>query len=322
MVSNITYLLALLSLEFIATIIALNIYIKSGGIKIWRDDHNKPQKRKVLTGGGLPVLITILIFYITIIFLFPSSTWLLTSLILVSIIGMTIGMFDELFDIKIWKKVPLMLIPPLPMAIMALIQPLWGHTTILWIDFGILYWLLIVPIAYMGFSNGANIIAGYDGLEGGIYTLILMIYVIIGIILGNDLVLMISIPLLFAILAFEIFNLPPSKVLLGNVGSFPIGGLLGIIPLIGHFEIILPIVFLPHLIEFGFKIKYKGHTSVFGIVDKNGILRNKDGIKSIIHWIISWGNMTEKKMTMAMLGIESLLCAIAFFVWYSFYFMF
>ena len=307
---------------FIISLVGIYIFIRHKGIGIWREDINKPHKRKVITGGGIPVLFALISTYIFAAILMPSYAFSILGVVIATLIGLSIGLLDEVKDIKIWKKVPLMLIPPLPMAIMALIQPLWGHTTILWIDFGILYWLLVVPIAYMGFSNGANIIAGYDGLEGGIYIIILIVYVLIGIILGNDLVLMISIPLLFAILAFEIFNLPPSKVLLGNVGSFPIGGLLGIIPLIGHFEIILPIVFLPHLIEFGFKIKYKGHTSVFGIVDKNGILRNKDSIKSIIHWIISWGNMTEKKVTMAMLGIESLLCAIAFFVWYFIYFMF
>ncbi|WP_162007681.1 hypothetical protein [Aciduliprofundum sp. MAR08-339] len=33
------------------------------------------------------------------------------------------------------------------------------------------------------------------------------------------------------------------------------------------------------------------------------------------HRFISWGNMTEKKITLAMLGIEAILCGMAFVVW-------
>ena len=59
---------------------------------------------------------------------------------------------------------------------------------------------------------------------------------------------------------------------------------------------------------------------VFGEVDEKGVIHNKYGdIKSIIYWLISWGNMTEKKITLAMLSIESILCIVAFFSWYAFY---
>ncbi len=308
---------ALLLGEFVVTIVLIYIYIKFGGIRIWRKDPNKPEHPEILTGGGLVINSIVIIFYL--LFSAYLNVILAISLILSTLISMILGLWDEFVNIRIWKKVPLMLIPSIPIVVLSLVHPLWSHTTVLWFDFGVLYWIFVVPIVYMGFSNGANIIAGYDGLEGGIYILILVLYTIIGLISENVKVFIISMVLLVAVFAFELFNLPPAKVLLGNVGSFPIGGLLGIIPLIGHFEIVLPIIFLPHLIEFFFKVKYRGHTSVFGIVDKNGIIRNKDGIKSVLHWLISWGNMTEKKITLAMLGIESILCIVAFFSWYAFY---
>ncbi len=302
--------------SFALSLIAIVLYLKMGGVGLWRDDINKPVKRKVLTAGGIPVLIVLCGSYIYLGLAFKAELKLFHGLVLATIMAMVIGYIDDVYDIKVWKKVPLMLIPPIPLVIMSLPDPLWNHTTVFGIDFGVLYWLLIIPIVYMGFSNGANIIAGYDGLEGGVYILILILYIFIGFISKNDIVLYLSIPLLAVISAFEIFNLPPSKLLLGNVGSFSIGGILGIIPLAGNFEVVLPIIFLPHLIEFFFKIRYKGETSVFGVVDEKGIIHNKDGIKSVIHWVISWGNMTEKKITAVMLSIEAILCVVAFFVWY------
>jgi len=308
-------------LEFVIVLVALYIFIRVDGISIWRDDINKPYKRKVLTGAGFPILLVVSVFFGLYAIYYRSYFYVLFGIILTTLIGMLIGFVDEIWDVRVWKKVPLMLLPPVPLVLIALFHPLWPNTCVLWINFGILYWVLVVPVVYMGFSNGANIIAGYDGLEGGVYILILITYILIGVLLSNELVIILSAVLLSAILAFELFNLPPSKLLLGNVGSFPIGGILGIIPLIGHFEIVLPIVFAPHLAEFMFKLKHRGHTSVFGEVDEKGIIHNKDGIKSVLHWIISWGNMTEKKITLAMLGIEALLCAVAFGVWYFIWFL-
>jgi UDP-N-acetylglucosamine--dolichyl-phosphate N-acetylglucosaminephosphotransferase len=299
---------------FVYVLIFEHVFWKCGGIGIEVEDNNKPVHRKVLSGGSIGLISGLIIAYIFL------GDFLSIAIALTTFVAFLIGLYDDFKSIKIWFKVPLMLIPPIILVVASLIQPLWGHTTVFGIDFKSIYWILVVPIAYMGFSNGANIIAGYDGMEGGIYILILSLYIFISWVTGNMYVFTISLLLLLAIFAFEVYNIPPSKLILGNGGSFPIGGLLGVIPLIGGFEIVLPIVFAPHLIEFFFKIKYKGHTSVFGIVNEKGIIQNKDEkIKSVIHWIISWGNMNEKKITIVMLSIEALMCIIALFVWYLSY---
>ena len=295
---------------FSAAIVFNHFFLKVGGIGILVNDNNKPVSRTVMSGGGVGIVIIVASFY-----MFLDNP-LSLSLAGVTIVAFLIGLYDDFKPIRVWTKVPLMLIPPLIIAIISLFHPLWKHTEIFGIEFGILYWILLLPIIYMGFSNAANIIAGYDGLEGGVYLLILFVYIIIGYLSNNAAVLWLSVPLFLSILSFEFYNIPPSKLVMGNAGSFSIGGLLGIIPLIGHFEVILPIVFMPHLIEFFFKVKYKGETSVFGVVDKNGIIHNKNGIKSVIHWIISLGGINEKMVTLVMLSIEGILCASAFLLWF------
>ena len=313
--------------SFILTAIILFILWKIGGIGKYVSDHNKPTPtpRKVAFGGGVAIILVTVSVYIIFEMVNRSDLYLTYSVVGMIIIAFFIGLYDDLKIIRKWKKVPILAIAALPIIITYFIAgvDLWPPT-ILGINFSIWYWILIVPIVVAGFANGGNVIAGYDGMETGIYTMIALLYFIIGYIINSQIIIMLSGILFFSLFAMLIYNWYPSKLILGNVGSFAISATIGIIPLIGHFEIVLPIVFAPHIIEVGLQMKYtrKLRYDVFGEVDKKGIIHNKYGIKSIIHWIISWGNMTEKKVTMAMLGIEALLCTVAFFVWYLLYFMF
>ncbi len=311
--------------SFILTAIILFILWKIGGIGKYVDDHNKPSPRKVAVGGGVAVILVTASLYIMLGMIVKSDFYISYSVAGMVIIAFFIGLYDDLKSIRKWKKVPILGIAALPIVVTYFIAgvDLW-QPTILGINFSIWYWIFIIPIVVAGFANGGNVIAGYDGMETGIYTLISLLYLMIGYIINSQITIILSGVLLFSLIAMLIYNWSPSKLLLGNVGSFAISATLGIIPLIGHFEIVLPIVFGPHIIEVLLQIKYtrKIKYDVFGDVDEKGIIHNKYGIKSIIHWIISWGNMTEKKVTMAMLGIEALLCVIAFFGWYFSYFMF
>ncbi len=311
--------------SFILTAIILFILWKIGGIGKYVEDHNKPTPRKVAVGGGVAVILVTTSLYIMFGMIVKSDFYITYSVAGMIILAFFIGLYDDLKSIRKWKKVPILGIAALPIVVTNFIAEadLW-QPTILGINFSIWYWLFIIPIVVAGFANGGNVIAGYDGMETGIYTLISLLYLIIGYLLNSQITIILSGVLLFSLIAMLIYNWSPSKMLLGNVGSFAISATLGIIPLIEHFEIVLPIVFAPHIIEVLLQIKYtrKIKYDVFGDVDEKGIIHNKYGIKSIIHWIISWGNMTEKKVTMAMLSIEALLCAVAFFVWYTIYFMF
>ncbi len=309
-------------ISFFATFFLLIFFLKLGGFGKYVEDHNKPKTRKVLSGGGLIVVLVVSSIYIA----FYSRCWEISfPLAGMLLIALSIGLYDDLRGIRKWKKVPILSIASLPIVFIYIMA---GHNlwepAILTINFGWFYWIVIIPIVVAGFANGGNVIAGYDGMETGIYTLIAFLYLLIGIVMHSNIIIFLSGILLFSLIAMLIMNWYPSKLLLGNVGSFAISALLGIIPLIGHFEIVLPIVFLPHLIEVYLQLKYtpKFKYDVFGYVDEKGIIHNRYGIKSIIHWIISWGNMNEWKVTVAMLVIESILCIIAFFTWYAYYFYF
>lgn len=302
-----------LFIVFFVTIFFEYIFWKSGGVGIWLDDQNKGVPRKVISGGGIIVVSVVFIYYIY------MNTLISIALALSLIIALSIGVYDDFRFIRKWKKVPILLLASVPIVAFYLLYGNLWEPKIIWWNFGILYWIAIVPVVIAGFANGGNVIGGYDGMEVGIYTLISLLYVFIGISKGDAFVVQLSLIPLTALLAMLAFNWAPSKIILGNSGSFAISALLGIIPLIGHFAIVLPIIYAPHLVEVFLQIKYtrKHKYTVFGDVGGDGVIHNKYGkIMSILHWIISWGNMNEKKITLAMLGIEGLLCGIAFSVWY------
>ncbi len=307
---------------FFISVIFLYLFWRVGGIGKYVMDHNKPRPRSVPVGGGLIVVLTVAFFYLLYGILSIYDYKIMVSIAGMMIVAFLIGFYDDLRGIRKWKKVPILSVASIPILAAYFIAQsnLWGPT-IIGINFSIFYWIVIIPIVVAGFANGGNVIAGYDGMETGVYVLISGLYLVIGLITDSHIISLLSGTLFFSLLAMLIFNWYPSKLLLGNVGSYPISATLGIIPLIGHFEIVLPIVFLPHLIEVALQLKYtrKYKYDVFGDVDENGIIHNKYGIKSILHWIISWGNMTEKRVTLAMLGIEATLCVIAFLSWYLSY---
>ena len=298
---------------FVLLLVLEYAFYRLGGIGLSVRDQNKSKTRTVLSGAGVITVLGISIYYLS-----------MSSLISVSIsatlaIALFVGVWDDFRGVLKWRKVPVLLAAAVSIVMAYLIYgPLWESSILYW-DFGAAYWLIIIPAVIAGFANGGNVLGGYDGMEVGVYSVISLLYVAVGYLSGNGTVFYLSLIAFVALSAMLIFNWPPSKLIMGNSGSFATGALLGLIPMVGHFELILPVVFAPHLLEVLLQIKYTRKTryTVFGSVDESGIIHNKYGKSmSVIHWIISWGNMTEKKISLAMIGIEAVFCVVAFGVWW------
>jgi UDP-N-acetylmuramyl pentapeptide phosphotransferase/UDP-N-acetylglucosamine-1-phosphate transferase len=83
--------------------------------------------------------------------------------------------------------------------------------------------------AVVGVTNAINIIDGFNGLAGGVSIIILSAFVIVSYIQGDQLILNISLFLIFAILGFLVCNFPRGKIFLGDGGAYFIGFMLAII---------------------------------------------------------------------------------------------
>lgn len=93
-------------------------------------------------------------------------------------------------------------------------------------------WLIgVTAFTVLFFANAYNFADGMDGLAGGIGMSLAVGTVLIALLLGHPGAVHTQIPLLVGLLVsfvpFLYLNAPPARVFMGDVGSLPIGALLG-----------------------------------------------------------------------------------------------
>jgi UDP-N-acetylglucosamine--dolichyl-phosphate N-acetylglucosaminephosphotransferase len=183
------------------------------------------------------------------------------------------------------------------------------------VDFGILYPLLVIPVAVAGCATTYNFLAGFNGLEAGQGILILGFLSFVSYQGGNPWLAIIGICMVMALVAFYIFNKVPAKVFPGDILTYSVGALIAGMAIIGNFEKIALVVFIPYIIEVALKLRGKLHKHSFGIPDKNGFLEMPyDKIYGLEHLAIKilGKRATERKVTYLIFAFQILFILIAF----------
>ncbi len=281
-------------------------------------DLNKYTKPEVAEFGGITVVAGFMAGVLTYIglttFYFPFKTKE-TNLILIlacisTVLGITIvGMLDDLLGwktgLKQWQK-PLLTLPvALPIMAVnagqsAMIVPFFGK-----VNFGILYPLIIIPLGIMGASNGFNMLAGFNGLEAGLGAIILSFLGYVAWQSGNGWVTMLSISMLFALLAFLLYNWYPARIFPGDTLTYSVGALIASVAILGNMEKIAMILFSLYFIEFFIKAKAKFRGECFGKPFEDGTLSMPRGkIESITHLMMKLGLKKEEHVVLALIGIQ------------------
>lgn len=96
------------------------------------------------------------------------------------------------------------------------------------------HWIA-VPVAIVwlvGCSNAVNLIDGLDGLATGVGLFASVATLLVGVFTGHSGLVMVTIPLVGALLAFLRYNFNPASIFLGDSGSLTIGFLLGTFSLV------------------------------------------------------------------------------------------
>ena len=104
-----------------------------------------------------------------------------------------------------------------------------------------------------------------------------------------------------ALLGFYLFNKFPAKVFPGDIMTYSIGALIAGMAILGNFEKIAIIVFIPYIIEVILKMRGRLEKHSFGIPTKMGGLKEPyDKIYGLEHLAIKilnrFGGATEKKV--------------------------
>ncbi len=311
------YVLVLLS-AFLPSLIVFPFFIRRMHMqKIVWGDFNKHGKPPVAGMGGTIVLLGF-IFSIMLALFFHSYLELFNGLNLLSLLAVlltivAVGLIGLLDDIIGWTKgirqyqhalfpifaaLPIMVLPQ-TIGNTGMELPFIGF-----VNLGILYSLLVVPIAVTGASNAANMLAGLNGLEGGLTLINALALLFVGIVLGKMDVIIIMLGLIGAGLAFLHYNWFPAKVFPGDSFTLMAGAAFAAVSIIGNIERVGLMLFALYFVELILKGRTKMQAQGFGVVQEDGTLRAPEKIGSLTHVVMRWGKFREDQVVLIILGLQ------------------
>jgi len=257
-------------------------------------DYYKINKTLVPTMGGLPILMGVLSSLIILQIIFPLVEELLIFYFVI-VISAVFGLVDDLINIGRKIKIIAPFFLAFPIALLNIDTSL--SLIFIEIELGILFSYIIAPLYVMVVSNLINMHSGFNGVSGGVTTILIVFSAIAAFIKFNYTGLIYIAPILGAMIAFMYFNKYPSRIFSGNIGTLMIGAALGGFIIFLNLEIFGVIILIPHIINFLMFVywKLRGYPHIkFGKVDKNGILHVPNNLT--VKWFLPYYfPMTEKK---------------------------
>lgn len=295
---------------------------------VWEDMNKFGHPKNAASSGGIVVVMAFVLgvlFYVAIkTFVFAGSNFALEIFSLLSVILILgiIGLTDDLLG---WHSKGLSIRIRLVLAFMSSIPlvvinagnhivniPIFGT-----VNFGILYPLFLIPIGIAGASTTYNFLAGFNGLESGQGILILSFLSFVAFTTGSPWLSIVGLCMVSALVVFYFYNKFPAKVFPGNTLTYSVGALIAGMAILGNFEKIAVVVFIPYIIEVFLKSRGGLEKHSFGVPDKKGKLsmpfRKIYGLEHLSILILNkFGKATEKKVTYLIFAFQIIFILIAF----------
>ena len=216
------------------------------------------------TIGGIIIFITFLLSLILFIVLFKNLSFTYSEildfiLILFVMIGyFIIGLIDDLLIII--KKNNKGLSPLLKFALELIISILFyflylyfnKSTKVSFFNLDIELFFLYGPFICLIFTsctNATNLTDGLDGLLSMSILPVIVGFIFMGMLFGNNSVVIVSVSMLISIIIFLFFNFSKAKLFMGDTGSLMLGGYLGVMAIILNIPFILLIFGFIFVIE-------------------------------------------------------------------------
>lgn len=292
----------------------------------WEDMNKYGHPKNVASSGGVIVVMAFILSVLSYIaaktFLFGGTAHLseiFALLTMVLILGI-VGLVDDLLG---WKSGGLSSKARIALAFMASIPLIVinaGNSTMALpilgtVNFGLLYPLLIIPFGVAAAATTFNFLAGFNGLEAGQGILILGFLSFVAYQSGNPWLAIIGLCMVASLIAFYLFNKVPAKVFPGDIMTYSIGAMVAGMAIVGNFEKIALIVFIPYIIEILLKARGRLRKHSFGIPNKKGYLKMPyDKIYGLEHLAIKilGKGATEKKVTYLIHAFQIIFILIGF----------
>ncbi|MCX8166552.1 MAG: hypothetical protein N3E37_01740 [Candidatus Micrarchaeota archaeon] len=290
--------------------------------KIVGIDVHKPNKPTIPEMGGFAVIGGLLAGFMTLLF-FDTFVHnivderVITAVVLVITIAGLIGIVDDIYVLPQWLKalLPMFISAPL-VALMAV-----GETSITLpllgtIDFGIVYVLVLIPLAITVCSNLTNMLAGFNGLETGLAMIIFFGLMFLGFVKGNVLLLVINGIAFFSSLAFFLYNRYPAKIFPGDTGTLVYGSVIASSVIVGNFESAGAMMMILYYVDFFIKVLNR-FPKTFCVNINGRLYPENNSIRGLVDLIlVKIGPMPEDKLVLLLLitQIIIVLSVITFYI--------
>jgi UDP-N-acetylglucosamine--dolichyl-phosphate N-acetylglucosaminephosphotransferase len=263
----------------LVTLISLPFWIKRAKkVGITGKDINKlPHEEPVAEAGGICVIIGFIIgvlVYVAIkTFYFKTYEFTLEifSLMLVTTIISFMGFSDDILGWKIGLnktvRIFFLIFASFPLIVINAAE-IGGNPTTL----GFVYPIFVIALGIVATSATFNFLAGYNGLESSQGMLIIFALSIVTYLTSNEWLSVIGLIMTGCLLMLYLFNKHPAQVFPGNVLTYPVGALIGLIAILGHIELIAIFFFIPYILETLLKIRGKLKKESFAKVNSDGSL--------------------------------------------------
>jgi len=299
-------------------------------------DMNKLEKPKIAELGGIFVVIgftlgvMLSIFMHTYLELFELNLTVLLAAFATIIIIAFIGLIDDLIGWKVglkqWQHALFPLFAALPLMAIEITNapmhlPLLGQMPEIiflpfvgGVTFGLIYSIVLVPIGITGASNATNMLAGLNGLEAGLISLILAVLVPASFMADKYEAFVIATALLGSFLAFLRYNWFPAKIFGGDTLTLMGGAGIASIAIIGDMEKLGVFLMSLYFVELFLKARTRFAAESFGIPQKDGTLKAPECIGSLTHVVMRMGRFTEKQVVLVLLSMQAIICLLGLFM--------
>ncbi|KKP91771.1 MAG: UDP-N-acetylglucosamine-dolichyl-phosphateN-acetylglucosaminephosphotransferase [Parcubacteria group bacterium GW2011_GWA1_36_12] len=289
-----------LLLSFLVAFFVMPVWIKKANSMglVW-EDMQKNDNSKAAGSGGIVVLLAFIagIFFFVAyrVFLFKDTSFIveLLSVLLVVVFASGVGLIDDLIG---WKRgglgklsrLSLLLLAAVPLVAINAGRDLVAIPFIGQVSLGLLYPLFFIPLGVVGATATYNFLAGCNGLEAGQGILILTAMALVAYFTGYSWISVVALCMVFALMAFLIFNFYPAKVFPGDSLTYAAGSLIAALAIVGNFERVTLFFFVPYILETLLKSRGRLKKYSFGKIMPDGSLDlHYSGLYSLNHVAIA-----------------------------------
>ena len=293
---------------------------------VWEDMNKFGHPKNVASSGGVMVVMAFVLGVLSYValktFVFEGTVQALEIFALLSVILILgiVGLTDDLlgwkhYGLSIKMRLLLAFAASIPLVVINVGNKVMSFPFIGAVDFGIFYALFLIPLGIAGATTTYNFLAGFNGLEAGQGILIVSFLSYVAYVTGSPWLAIIGLCMVAALMGFYLFNRFPAKVFPGDTLTYAVGALIAGMAILGDFEKIAVVVFIPYIIEVVLKVRGGLHKHSFGIPDKKGNLKMPyEKIYGLEHLAIKilGKRATEKKVTYLIHAFQIVFILIAF----------